>query len=130
MIGPDRKARLAFLFLLDAALVVASGWFLARYGAELVPWLRSLPVMDATVLALAASPVVLALGTAALGAYAAWGIVRAWRGEVSRHTRLAEAIGLGYAGCAVVCTALICSVAFAVACAAGVIAVASTLSLW
>jgi len=70
VIGPDRKARLAFLFLLDAALVVASVWFLARYGAELVPWLRSLPVMDATVLALAASPVVLALGTAALGAYA------------------------------------------------------------
>ncbi len=124
MIRPHRKARLAFLFLLNAALAVVSVWFLARYAAKAVPWLLSLPAVDGTVLALAAWPAALALGLAALGSYAAWGTARAWRGESSRHTRLAQAIGAGYAGCVVVGVAVV----FIVACVAGVIVAAGALS--
>jgi len=121
---PRRRARLAFLLLLDGALVAGSAWFLVRYVAALGAWLRSLPALDATILALAGLPPALALGAAALGAYAAWGAVRAWRGDVSIHTRLATVIGLGFGGFVVVSVAL----AFVVACVAGVAVIAGTLS--
>ncbi len=121
---PPRKDRLAFLFLLDGALMAGSVWFLARYVAQVVPWLRSLPAIDGTILVLAAWPVALALSTVALGAYAAWGTGRAWRGEVSVHTRLAMAIGLAFGGFVVAGVAL----AIVVAGVAGVIVVIATLS--
>jgi hypothetical protein len=104
-------------------MVAGSVWFLARYVAALGPWLRELPTLDATTLALAGLPAALALGTATLGAYAAWGTARAWRGDESIHTRLATAIGVGFGGFVIIGVAL----AFVVACMAGVIVAVNAL---
>jgi hypothetical protein len=118
---PRRRARLAFLLLLDGAMVAGSAWFLVRYVSELGAWLRTLPALDTTTLMLVGVPATLALGTAALGAYAAWGITRAWRGDASVHTRLATAISVGFGGFVIMGVVL----AFVVACVAGVIVTAN-----
>lgn len=124
MIHPRRRARLAFLLLLDGALVAGSAWFLARYAAALGEYIRSLPGLTGEVLAWIGLPPALALSTATLGAYAAWGTARAWRGDVSVHTRLATVIGVGFGGFVILGVAL----AFVIACVAGAIVVVDVLS--